>query len=741
MYCNNLILYVKIKILEDIGMGFCGDFNNIKDTVLSDNLNISNILFCTQYVSKDSEYKIHFNDDMSNVDNIVAFCYYSKTKEKVIVDVNSWDKDKGDLVINVSNLEKHCIDFTARSYMLSVAYMCDGKVRLAKLQNKDFLENPINPKILKLKNRIFPAIYKFTVNGVNVLLSPMYLSNGCIYIRVREELLSQKDLVSVNYSSLSFKDNFMNVKVRLPKNNCRKFIGFAFTYRYKKSDDRQVYFFDGTVKIKNEKSVTYLTGSIDMSELNLKRIIWDLYAVFEENGIKYCAGIAISDKKIKKILYNKNRINKQVACTIKTETGYDVIFPYYTAIGTVAFMMREKSWVDSGDFRSREFQALEIFRQNRNELSNLNIILIYEKYCFSAQDNGYYFFKYCMENNVEKLLNSKIFYVIDKKSPDYERVKKYDSNVLDFLSLDHMIYLLGAKLLVSSESKSHSYVWRPNGSFFSRFIKKKKLFFLQHGVIALKKIDNVFGKDGSQPVDRFVVSTPQEKSIVINKFGYKESEVCLTGLARWDALNDKSDSCREILVMPTWRSWLDEAENSLFFQSDYYKNYSNLINNERLISLLEENNLILNFHIHPKFKEYTKNFHTNCNRIKLITYGEEPLNELLMRCKLLITDYSSVCWDVYYMNKPILFYQFDYDLYNKIHGSYLNMEKDLFGYRSTTLDKLLDDFHNACKNNFKQPKEFDEMRESTFAFTDKNNSARIVAEIKKMKIFRNNDKD
>ena len=52
-----------------------------------------------------------------------------------------------------------------------------------------------------------------------------------------------------------------------------------------------------------------------------------------------------------------------------------------------------------------------------------------------------------------------------------------------------------------------------------------------------------------------------------------------------------------------------------------------------------------------------------------------------------------------------------------------------------TMDKLLDDFENAIKNNFKQPKEFDEMRESTFAFTDKNNSSRIVLEIKKMKIF------
>ena len=39
------------------------------------------------------------------------------------------------------------------------------------------------------------------------------------------------------------------------------------------------------------------------------------------------------------------------------------------------------------------------------------------------------------------------------------------------------------------------------------------------------------------------------------------------------------------------------------------------------------------------------------------------------------------------------------------------------------------------KNNFKQPREYEIMRDSKFAFTDRNNSARIVREIKKMKIF------
>ena len=707
--------------------------NSVKDTILSEDFNVSRVLFCTQSVSEKGEYKLHLNPDMSEVEEMWAYCYFPKTKEKVIVDVVSWDKNTGDLVINVSKLKKSCEDFTARSYMVCVAFLYEGLLYPAKLKNPAFHGKSTDPEIKKLENRVFPVLERFDVNGVEVSLAPMYFASGIMYIRVRETLLSQKDLVSVKYKSLNFHDSIMDVTVKIPKEDNHKYTGFAFTYRYKKSDDRCAYFIEGNITKK--LFGTYLSASIDMSKLDLKRVIWDLYATFEEDGRRYGASISITDKQIEKVLYDKKRVKKQVDCTIKTDEGEDVIFPYHTSINTVAFNMREKSNIDSSEFRAKEFEALKIFKRNKKELLSQNIILIYEKFCACAQDNGYCFFKHCMEHNIEKILNAKIYYIIDKSVSDYERVKKYDDHVLDFLSIEHMVYLLASKLLVSSDSKPHSYAWRPNNSFVSEMLKQKQIFFLQHGVIALKRVDGIFGKNGGNPVNKFVVSTPLERSIIINKFGYKSTEVCMTGLARWDELVDKSNDYNEVLIMPTWRNWLDEAENSTFLHSDYYKNYSKLLESERLNKLLEDNNLMVNFYIHPKFKDYIGNFDVTSKRMRLIPYGEEPLNELMMRCKLLITDYSSVCWDVYYMNKPILFYQFDYDLYNKVHGSYINMEKDLFGYRSLTMDKLLDDFENAIKNNFKQPKEFEEMRESTFAFTDKNNSARIVLEIKKMKIF------
>lgn len=42
---------------------------------------------------------------------------------------------------------------------------------------------------------------------------------------------------------------------------------------------------------------------------------------------------------------------------------------------------------------------------------------------------------------------------------------------------------------------------------------------------------------------------------------------------------------------------------------------------------------------------------------------------------MLITDYSSICWDFFYQKKPVYFYQFDINKFNKIRGSYVNIEE------------------------------------------------------------------
>ena len=128
-------------------------------------------------------------------------------------------------------------------------------------------------------------------------------------------------------------------------------------------------------------------------------------------------------------------------------------------------------------------------------------------------------------------------------------------------------------------------------SIFNRYLRKKKFVFLQHGVIALKRVDAFYSKGMRGGCDLFVVSTNQEKQTIVDNFGYEPDEVINTGLPRWDVLEDTSNGNREILIMPTWRSWLDSVPDKDFEESDYFRHYMALLNSSHFSQLLEKYDL------------------------------------------------------------------------------------------------------------------------------------------------------
>ncbi|NGY75607.1 hypothetical protein F6Y02_02150 [Bacillus megaterium] len=56
-----------------------------------------------------------------------------------------------------------------------------------------------------------------------------------------------------------------------------------------------------------------------------------------------------------------------------------------------------------------------------------------------AEDNGYFFFKYCREHYP----NQKVYYIINEDSPHLEKVKKH-GNVIHHSSFKHQLYMLVA---------------------------------------------------------------------------------------------------------------------------------------------------------------------------------------------------------------------------------------------------------------------------------------------------------
>src|SRR5690606_32029769 len=181
--------------------------------------------------------------------------------------------------------------------------------------------------------------------------------------------------------------------------------------------------------------------------------------------------------------------------------------------------------------------------------------------------------------------------------------------------------------------------------------------FLQHGVIGVSRVNHTLHKNRTN-YSLFVVSSEFEKEHVVKEFGYKENEVIVTGLARWDALEDTSTGT-EVLLMPTWRSWIKSEQQLL--NSDYLKNYLTLLHSKSLHHILERKNLTLTFYPHYQIQKLLGELPEFHERITVVRQGEETVQSLLKRHSILITDYSTVSFDFAYMEKPVLFYQFDYD--------------------------------------------------------------------------------
>ena len=292
-------------------------------------------------------------------------------------------------------------------------------------------------------------------------------------------------------------------------------------------------------------------------------------------------------------------------------------------------------------------------------------------------------------------------------------MQKYGSNVVPFMSARHILYLLAARIYAAPDAKFHGFVWKPKPNIISREISKKQILFLQHGVTALKRVDKLFGKNGSAPMTYFAVTSEFEQKIVTENFGYAKENVPILGFTRWDVLENKArPDEKNILIMPTWRPWLEEQSDEVFRESEYCRRYRQLLENPELGAFLRENNVKIIFHIHPKMKEFLEAFQTENDQVKLIVQGSQPLNELIMKCSM------------------VLFYQFDYDLYQQANGSYLDMTRDLFGDRCLDQECLVKNIKEYIENNFKEKERYAQMRKEHFAYTDHNNSRRTLEFLK-----------
>jgi len=183
----------------------------------------------------------------------------------------------------------------------------------------------------------------------------------------------------------------------------------------------------------------------------------------------------------------------------------------------------------------------------------------------------------------------------------------------------------------------------------------------------------------------YLLSTSDKMTeIFANAFKKNKNEILQLGQPRNDVFfNDElefdnfefKDAARKIILyMPTHRK---EGKEPMFMDK--------LLDLNRLNKLCRENNVLFLIKKHYYHNHEVENLDAYTN-VKDITQTEFDSQQLLKYADILITDYSSCFVDFLILNRPVIFFNYDYD-------QYILNDRDLyFDYDSTTPGEKVKNF-------------------------------------------------
>ncbi|EAJ0361242.1 glycosyltransferase [Campylobacter lari] len=355
-----------------------------------------------------------------------------------------------------------------------------------------------------------------------------------------------------------------------------------------------------------------------------------------------------------------------------------------------------------------------IRKEFQKRLPKSNIWLLMDR-DYEADDNAEHLYRYIMQNHPEQ----EIIFALRKESLDWERLEKEGFALVDFGSFKFERIIKKSSKVISSHADE----------YLMKYITSRQQFiFLQHGVTQ----NDVSKWLNNRKINLFFVSTQMEfNSIIKNYTHYKfgQKEVVLTGFARHDKLlQNKNINTKQILIMPTWRQYLNglmignsgvrELKEN-FKQSEYFQKWNSLLNSVSLKKLCELYSYTIVFNPHPNIMPYLKEFNIP-SHIK-IANQDESLQVLFCNSSLMITDYSSVAFEMAYLEKPVIYYQFDKEEFFTSHTlqkGYFDYKKDGFGPVVKNQENLLKELENLLRNDCKPFGVYKDNIDSTFTFRD-----------------------
>ena len=353
-------------------------------------------------------------------------------------------------------------------------------------------------------------------------------------------------------------------------------------------------------------------------------------------------------------------------------------------------------------------------------------------YEMEARDNPYWLFKYIRKEHPEQ----EIIYAINPRSADYERVAKLGPTVA-YGSLKHWIYYLAASKNISSQKGG-----KPNAAIcfaleVSGLLKNTRIF-LQHGII---KDDLSYLYYRNTKMRMFVTSVPREYEFVRDTYGYPAGYVQMLGLARYDNLFPVPAKEKFILVMPTWRKWIAHTVSNAveradsFEQTEFAKAWKKFLS-DPFVEELKGQDIRLVFYLHRNMQKFAGYFAGISDNVTIATWPEYDCQQLMKEALCMITDYSSVAMDMAYMRKPVLYYQFDYEMFRQGHMGlgYYDYHKDGFGPICESSEVLIEQLKAVMDRNYVMEAQYVKRCDDFFYFHDRDYCKRNYEAIKEIEV-------
>lgn len=357
----------------------------------------------------------------------------------------------------------------------------------------------------------------------------------------------------------------------------------------------------------------------------------------------------------------------------------------------------------------------------------------------NADDNAEHLYRYVRKHHPE--INA--YFLLRKGCPDWKRLKADGFRMIEYGSSAHRLALINARYLLSSHADK--YVVSSISERLYGDLVKAQFVFLQHGVI----MNDISGWLNTIKIDTFITTTTDEYQAISgddSPYRFTKKEVLLSGLPRHDALiNSKHVDQDLIMIMPTWRKYLlgqqsrfDGARPAVagFETSKFAQAWSEFLSSNKLIQAFEERDMRPVLLLHPSLEAYYQWFVDN-TKVKVVRLSDvDSVQSLLKSAALLITDYSSITFDVALLDRPVVYYQFDKeDMFSGSHTTrpgHFSYERDGFGPVVETFPEALDAVFDAL--NGEEPEVYRQRRLAQFPHRDGKNCERITHHLKESSV-------